>query len=320
MLRPNSTVLSAIVLLALAVPATARSELAWIPAVHNGTVTLVSFAPLRNIRSFAVEPRLGQHVESALLTPDNRTLLLIDRQLGRVVGVDLGDERSHWSVAVPEGPEAAWLTPDGRQLAVCAERAGRVVYVDLVERRIIGSIRIDGPPPEDCAFSPDGRWLALSHAGRSEVSIIDLRSGKLGARVTTGGAPGAMTFTDDELWLAIPDRNHLEVVEVGRWTRSGEVAVGLRPVALVAGSKGRRLFVANEASGTVSVIDQRGRRVLKTLAVGRSPAHLVLGTKQAHLLVTDRRHATLLSVDLAQLKAGRSLSLPHAPWGAVPQH
>jgi len=294
-------------------------DMAWLPAASGGSVTLAGLSPARAVRTFAIEPPMGQRVEGALLTRDNRTLLLIDNQLNRVVGIDLRDERTHWSVAVPEGPEAAWLSKDGRQLAVCAERAGKVVFIDLFERRVVGKMSIDAPPPEDCAFSPDGRWLVVSQKDAAVVSVIDLHSGRQRARIPVSGQPAAMVFAGGELWLAIPASHRLEVLDSRTWTRKAGVAAGLQPTALTASSDGRRVYVANQTSGTVSVVDTASLRVVKHVPAGRSPAQLGLSRDGSRLLVADRQNARAHLFDTSSLRPAGDIRLPHAPWGAVLQ-
>ena len=300
-----------------AVPVNALADLAWVPSVSGGTVTLIGLEPVRKVRSFAVEPPMGQRIESALITRDNRTLLLIDGKLDRVVGVDLNDERSHWSVPVPEGPEAAWLSPDGKQLAVCAERAGRVVFIDLEQRRVAGSLRIQAPPPDDCLFSADGRWLVITRHKESAFAVIDLHSGRLHRRVVTGGAPAGMAFVGRELWLAIPDGHLVEVVDAGSWTRSAVVPVGLQPVALAASADGRQVYVANRTSGTVSAIDTARRHIIRHVPAGQAPVHLTLSSDGRLLLVSSREEATALALDTFRLQPAGRIRLTDAPWGAA---
>jgi len=293
--------------------------MAWLPAASGGSVTLVGLSPARAVRTFAIEPPMGQRVEGALLTRDNRTLLLIDNRLNRVVGIDLRDERTHWSIAVPEGPEAAWLSTDGRQLAVCAERAGKVVFLDLAERRVIGSMSIDAPPPEDCTFSPNGRWLVVSQKGAAVVTIVDLHNGRQRARIPIGGQPSAMLFVGDEVWMTVPDSNRLEVLDSRSWTRKAGMAAGLRPTALTASADGRRVYVANQGGGTVSVVDTASRRIVRHVPAGRSPAQLGLSRDGSRLLVADRQNASAHLFDTSSLRPAGDIRLPHAPWGAVLQ-
>src|SRR5262245_57777230 len=61
-----------------------------------------------------------------------------------------------------------------------------------------------------------------------------------------------------------------------------------RPVALAVADGGRWLFVANQRSGTVSVIDPTTHRVTSEVPVGRELSDLAVTPDGTRLVVTDR--------------------------------
>lgn len=309
---PRSTLLA---LLLAALPA--QADQVWLPSVSAGVVTLLSVDPPRVVRELPIPKGLVAHVEGALLAADNRTLLITDRQLERVVGLDLHGERLPWMVSVPEGPEAAHLSADGRQLAVCAERAGRVVYVDVTEHRVVGSIRIEGAQPEDCTFSPDGRWLVTTRRGEAAVNVIDLHDGRLRQHIATGGEPSAMLFSGDRLWLAIAQADRVEVVDTRDWKLQSVIAAGRQPVALAVQRGGGAVYVACRASGTVAVIDATRQRLRSNIAAGPAPSRLALSADGRRLLVTGRAPPYALVIDTGTLRPLGRVPLPRAPWGAL---
>src|SRR5205814_512283 len=68
----------------------------------------------------------------------------------------------------------------------------------------------------------------------------------------------------------------------------GELATTRRqPVAMAAAEGGRWLFVADHASGTVSVVDPAARAVVAEIGVGRSLSDLVLTPDGRRALVVD---------------------------------
>jgi len=309
---PRSTLLA---LLLAALPA--QAEQGWLAAVSAGVVTLVNLDPPRVMRELPIPKGLVARVEAALLAADKRTLLIIDRQLERVVGLDLHGERLPWMVGIPEGPEAAHLSADGRQLAVCAERAGRVVYVDVVEHRVVGSIRIEGAQPEDCTFSPDGRWLVTTRRGEAAVNVIDLHDGRLRQHITTGGEPSAMLFSGGRLWLAIAEADRVEVVDTRDWRLQSVITAGRQPVALAAQGSGVAVYVACRGSGTVAVIDAARPRLRSNITAGPAPSHLALSADGRRLLVTGRAPPYALVIDTGTLRPLGQIPLPRAPWGTV---
>src|SRR5262249_49062219 len=60
-----------------------------------------------------------------------------------------------------------------------------------------------------------------------------------------------------------------------------------RPVALVLAENGKWLFVANQRSGSISVIDTRILRAAAEVSVGRKLCDLVATPDERHLLAAD---------------------------------
>src|SRR5258708_23761903 len=74
----------------------------------------------------------------------------------------------------------------------------------------------------------------------------------------------------------------------------GDLKTRLRyPVALVLADDGRRLFVANQRSGTISVIDTRTLRTTAEIEAGRKLADLVATPEGPNLLALDEELHTL---------------------------
>jgi YVTN family beta-propeller protein len=80
--------------------------------------------------------------------------------------------------------------------------------------------------------------------------------------------------------------------------RGGDLAARRRkPVALAAADGGRWLFVANQASGSVSVVDPGARAVVAEFDVGRSLADLALTPDGRRLLAVDQGSDRLVVLD-----------------------
>jgi len=285
-------------------------DIVYLAAADGRTVTVLGLKPLRIIRPVGTGGRDQRNIQAALPTPDDRRLLLIDGEGDRILGVDLIDGQPAWEVHVAEGPEAARLSADGRQLAVCAERAGTVVFVDIVERRTVGSMRIDGPPPDECLFSPDGRWLVIARKGDAGLSVIDLHDGRVRSRLALSGMPGGMAFAGETLWVTVPEGRRVECIDTRSWKRLAPLTVGLQPVAVTGSPDGLRVYVANRGSDTVTLIDGATRRILRTGRSVHAPNRLALTTDGQRLLVLGDSPAEALLLDAERLSPLGRARLP----------
>jgi YVTN family beta-propeller protein len=80
------------------------------------------------------------------------------------------------------------LTPDGSQLWVTSLADGRLYVYDVATRKLAGEVGT-GKCPNWIAFSPDGRYLAVSNSDSDDCSIIDTRARREVARVKVGKGP-----------------------------------------------------------------------------------------------------------------------------------
>lgn len=80
------------------------------------------------------------------------------------------------------------LTPDGRQLWVTSLADGGVYVYDLATKKTSPIIHV-GKCPNWIAFSPDGRYGAVSNSDTNDCSIIDAHTHREVARLKVGKGP-----------------------------------------------------------------------------------------------------------------------------------
>jgi YVTN family beta-propeller protein len=80
------------------------------------------------------------------------------------------------------------LSPDGRELWVTSLLDNCLYIYEVKADKIVGSVPV-GDGPNWVAFSPDGKYVAVSNSGSGDVSIVDVMARKELARVKTGKIP-----------------------------------------------------------------------------------------------------------------------------------
>ena len=208
-LRPLTAVLSlsALALLAAAGPAAA--------------------APARTFTPLATFPVAGEVAEIISATPDGRTVVYTDSELGRVGLVDLSDPsapRELGGIDVGGSPTSVTITSSARYALVAvdtttdlASPSGHLAVVDLPRRAIVRTIDLGGQP-DSIDIGPSGVFAAIAIENQRDedvevgdvegglpqlpagfLSVVDLR-GPVSAwtvgRVELTGLPGAV-FADD---------------------------------------------------------------------------------------------------------------------------
>lgn len=163
------------------------------------------------------------------------------------------------SVPVGGTPGFVVVSPQGRQAYVANRTAGVITVVDTAVNRVTAVIPVVQGPPQYLAFSPDGRTVY--------VSIFN--------ETRTIAAIGVLDTTTNSVVATIPVRT--------------------RPFLAAVTPDGRRLYVPNHDSGTVSVIDTATRVVTAEIRVAPDP-HWIEFSRDGRRAYTANHESNLISV------------------------
>lgn len=200
------------------------------------------------------------------------------------------------SATVHELPPAA---EPARSPATTQPPAGRVVEV--------------GDAPEGVAADPRSGQFAVALRDPDRLALVAAGTGRVTRRVALPGAPRHLGFNPAAGRYLVPAESAGRMVEVQApgGAVAVDVAVGEHPHDAAAASG--RVFVGNERSNTVSVLD--GGRVVDTFGVATQPGGVAAAG--------DGRLVAVVSVRerLLQLFDARTLRLvDEAPAGVGPTH
>ncbi|WP_354701761.1 YncE family protein [Paraconexibacter sp. AEG42_29] len=187
-----------------------------------------------------------------------RTAYVVDRGArGTLTRVRPASGRVATPIAVGAHPRGLALDPAGKFALVALNGDAAVAVVDLTRGRVIRRIAT-APFPAQIAISPDGRRALVTHNGfgARAVSLIDLRRRRVVHRTRVGADPGGVAFS-----------------------RSGAGAV-----------------VSGAGSGTVTVLDGRTGRRLRTVKAPGAPRAVAISGARG--IVADARTGRLTAVGL----------------------
>jgi YVTN family beta-propeller protein len=140
------------------------------------------------------------------------------------------------------------------------------------------------------ALSEDGKLMAVANTDNNSVSLFRVadRSASKIAEVGVQEEPTGVAISPDgkEVYSANTVSGTVSVIRINRTNEAkpGGVArvirhipVGVEPVSLVLSPSGKRLYVANARSNSISVINTRSMRVVKTIDnIGFEPRGLTI--------------------------------------------
>lgn len=177
----------------------------------------------------------------------------------------------------PFSPTALVASRDGGKIYVAGLTSGSVKVVDVAAGVVTDTIRV-GPSPTGLVLSGDGaRLLVTCAAPKSDVWVIDLKTGKAAAAFSAGHTAMAPVLSPDGGTLFVCNRfnDDVSAIAVASGRELRRISVTREPVAAAITPDGKHLLVANHlpagradqppiAAG-VSVIEVASGRVVKEL-------------------------------------------------------
>ena len=245
----------------------------YISGSSASSLSVIDTATDRNVQPIET----GKGPQGLALTPDGRSLLVAVNGEDRVALIDTATRTIVATLPVSK-PHTIAVTPDGKRAYVSSQEPGHfaLVIVDLATRATVGSVALD-KPPRDLEFGPDGRALYFTLAGVAAVQVLDPATDKVVAQIATGVSPHiANVFANMRVGtIVVQGPGELQLFDPATNTATRAVPVGKQPHWLDASADGTKVFVTNEGSNSVSVVDLAGGPT-REIAVGSAPRKIAI--------------------------------------------
>jgi YVTN family beta-propeller protein len=225
----------------------------------------------------------GPH--EAFFTSDNRTLWIGTRGVSSVQVVDGMNGTTLSRIATGRGPSKVLFSPDGATAYVNHIFEPLIAVVDVRSRTVRYNITgLASAFSSDMMLSADGKSLWAAHKMTGQVSVIDTAARKVISILETGAETNHPNFVivngTTYGWVSVGSLNatriyqqsapHLAPVHIKDVRQSGVQPHGLWPSA-----DNTRMYIINEHSDTVDVVDTSLMKVVDTIAVGQESQALI---------------------------------------------
>jgi YVTN family beta-propeller protein len=197
--------------------------------------------------------------------------------LGSIAAIDTSTNTIASQIAAPFGalPFMPAVSPDGSRLYVGDLGTADVGIYDTGTNAYLGSIALSGSA-NGVAISPDGLTLYVCDNGglsyvntatRTEATFQPIGGGCADVTLNPAGTTAYITSN----FGSTTSPGSVEAVNTATHAVLAVVRVGNLPEGIAVSPTGTEVYVANAASGSVSVISTASNTVTNTIAVGSGP-------------------------------------------------
>lgn len=242
-------------------------------AYAGNSIDLLDVATARRVRTIDLGANLRPH--GLVWLSDGRLVATAEGSGTLVVVPAAGDVPGPVS-AFPTGAAGSHMVAilPQRGLAYVANmRSGSVSVMDLDGRAPTRMFPVGGVP-EGIALSPDGRTLWVADRDGDRVHVLDARTGKELARMSTGRMPIRVLVTPSRTYVSNAGAGTLSVFDTRTFRPAGTLTVSGAPeamqVTILLSRDGKRLYAAETGTNQVAELDLASGRVLRRLPAGKN--------------------------------------------------
>jgi len=227
----------------------------------------------------------GSRCHVVTLTNDNRYAWVANIGEDNISIVDTTNYRILGTIPTGHGPTGIAFSVDGRFAYVSNQDDKSVTVVDTASQEVIQTIPVK-TNPHFLVLGPDRRIWG-TNTGENDIYVIDPATQTKVADIEVGPNPQQIAFAYKGMagpyaYVTVSGANKIVVLNTDMQNARiiEQIDVGpfqaQRPNGIWANPEGTRLFVANEGSHNLLVIDTGTNEVIATVPVGRKPIRVVV--------------------------------------------
>lgn len=231
---------------------------------------------------------LGTRPNNLAITPDGRRVYVCIRQEAWVDVVDTASLTKAKSVPVGRYPHNVYLTPDGKYMLATSLGDKKITAIDIATEQPAFEIPLPGVP-RPVALDAGPKHLFVQLSDLHGFIVIDYPSRKVANKIMLPTAPSGakplipQTFSHGiavgpgggTLWVTSLLNNAVYVYSLPALNLLDTTPVGIAPDWMTFTPDGKRCYVSNAGSDSVSVLDTESHREITRVPVGKIPKRII---------------------------------------------
>ncbi|GJM09766.1 MAG: hypothetical protein DHS20C11_20420 [Lysobacteraceae bacterium] len=179
------------------------------------------------------------------------------------------------TIGVGERPFGLAISPDGGRVYVSNSQSDTVSVIETDANTVIATVDVGGTP-RGVAVSPDGSLVYVANSGSPFISVVDANTNHVIASPLNdvNGSYGiAVSHDGNDIYTSNPVANTVTAYSGGFHDRF-TIVVGSTPRGVAFSGDDANVYVANEQSGDVSVVDVESKSVIAVVEVEGQPVSM----------------------------------------------
>jgi YVTN family beta-propeller protein len=230
------------------------------------------------------------------------------------------------SLGLRDTPNDLSIDSDDNVLYVSNIGSNTVSVIDLLTNKVTSNTNV-GRFPISISEDTNQGFVFTANRDSGTVSVIDTQNNALVHTITGQGKPYGVAVNPITHTLYVTNSNSstISIIDYYRYRFVADqsfiqltnktVIVGESPTGIAINAITNRIYVSNEHSNTISVIDGKTNNVVKTILVGTGPFHLVVNPNTNMIYVANSDDNTISVIDGKTNNVVKTIIVGYSPWG-----
>jgi YVTN family beta-propeller protein len=247
-------------------------------------------------------------------------LVVCNQQDGNADLVDLRQGKSIKKIATGVGPHEAAVSPDAKTAIVTNYGTGAVMgrsltVIGLPGGEVVKTIELgDYTRPHGAAWL-DGDRVAVTSETTQNVVVVNIAKGLVERAISTGFSGSHMLAVPADkqmVFTANIGPGNVSAIDLSKGVKIGEATAGERSEGIAVSPDGTRIITAN-LGGSITIIDAKALKALKTIETGGSPYRAAFSPDGKTAYVPNPMTGELIVVDVVKLELAKRIPAPADP-------